>query len=165
MSDETHRSRTYTWNEPAELARETRKLSGQEYYAAWSKGELVPPIAATLGFELASYRDSHVEISCEPEEFQYSPYGMLHGGLAATLLDTATGCAIHTRLPAGTGYATLNLNVSYLRPITIDTGPVRCFGRVSSMGSRVAVAEAVLLDALGRSLAQATSTCLIIMPD
>lgn len=165
MSDETHRTRTYEWSDPAELARVAREMSGHEYFAAWSKGELVPPIAATLGFELASYRDGHVEISSVPEEFQYSPYGMLHGGLAATLLDTATGCAIHTRLPAGTGYATLNLNLSYLRPITIETGPVRCLGRVSSMGSRVAVAEAELLDARGQSLAQATSTCLIIRPD
>ena len=162
MSESVQRRRTHEWSEPGQLFEATRRMSGEEYYAAWKQGELVPPIAATLGFELADYGDGHVEISCVPDEFQYSPYGMLHGGLAATLLDSATGCAIHTRLPVGTGYATLNLNVSYLRPITIETGPVRCIGTVSSMGKRVATAEAELLDGRDRRLAHATSTCLII---
>lgn len=164
MSEAIRRSRTHEWSEPVQLAEATRKLSGQEYYAAWKGGELVPPMAATLGFELADFGDGRVDITCTPAEFQYSPYGMLHGGLATTLLDSATGCAVHTRLPAGTGYATLNLNVNYLRPITLETGPIRCVGTVSSMGSRVAVAEAVLLDGRDRKLAQATSTCLIMAP-
>ncbi len=140
-------------------------MSGEEYYTAWKGGDSVPPIAATLGFNLMDFGEGRVEIGCTPEEFHYSPYGMLHGGLAATLLDTATGCAIHTQLPAGTGYATLNLTVSYLRPITVETGPVRCLGTVSSIGSRVAVADAVLVDGRDRRLAQATATCLIIQPD
>jgi len=165
VSETTRRSRTHEWSEPGQLAEATRALSGHEYFAAWKKGELVPPIAATLGFGLVDYGDGRVEISCVPEEFQYNPYGTLHGGLAATLLDTATGCAVHTRLSAGTGYATLNLNVSYLRPMTVDTGSVRCIGIVSSMGTRVAVAEAELLDGRDRKLAQATSTCLIVTPD
>lgn len=165
MSEQTQRSRTHEWSEPGQLAQATRELSGEEYYEAWKQGDLVPPIASTLGFELADFGDGHIVLSCAPAEFQYSPYGMLHGGLAATLLDSATGCAVHTRLPAGTGYATLNLNVSYLRPITLETGPMRCIGTVSSMGGRVAVAEAELLDGRNRKLAQATSTCLIIKPD
>lgn len=165
MSEPIDRTRTHQWSEPGQLAQAARRLSGKEYYAAWKRGELVPPIASTLGFELAEHGDGHIEISCVPAEFQYSPYGMLHGGLAATLLDSATGCAVHTRLPAGTGYATLNLNVSYLRPITLETGPVRCIGTVSSIGRRVAVAEAELLDGRGRKLAQATSTCMILEPE
>ncbi len=164
MSEGRQRSRTYDWSEPGHLAQATREMSGQEYYEAWKQGDLVPPIAATLGFDLADYGDGHIEISCAPAEFQYNPYGTLHGGLAATLLDSATGCAVHTRLPAGTGYATLTLNVSYLRPITLETGPLRCIGSVSSMGSRVAVAQAELLDSQDRKLAQATATCLIISP-
>ena len=162
MSEASLRSRTHEWSEPGELAQATRGMSGQEYYAAWKQGDLVPPIASTLGFKLADYGDGRVEITCEPAEFQYSPYGMLHGGLAATLLDSATGCAVHTRLPVGIGYATLNLNVNYMRPITLETGPVRCVGTVSSMSSRVAVAQAELLDGRDRKLAQATSTCLIM---
>ncbi len=85
--------------------------------------------------------------------------------MAATLLDTATGCAIQTRLPAGAGYATLNLAVNYLRPITTETGPVRCLGKVVSMGRTVAVSEATVVDETGRALARATATCLLINPE
>lgn len=164
MGDNDERRRTHRWTDPMLLAAETRGMSGQEFYTAWSGGQLTPPIAAALAFDIRDFGDGHVEITCEPQEFHYSPYGMVHGGLAATLLDTATGCAIHTRLPSGTGYATLDLHVSYLRPITRDTGPVRGLGEVVSMGSRVAVSEARLVDADDRQLARASSTCLIIRP-
>lgn len=133
--------------------------------AAWSNGEMTPPIAATLGFELDNFGDGHVEIVCTPQEFHYNPYGMIHGGLAATLLDTATGCAIQTRLPAGAGYATLNLAVNYLRPITTETGRVRCVGKVVSLGRTVAVSEAEVIDKSERVLARATATCLLISPE
>lgn len=165
MAEAPRRSRRYDWVDPGQLARETRGISGQEFYAAWKEGQLIPPMAATLGFYLLGYGEGRVEIGCTPDELHYSPYGMVHGGLAATLLDTATGCALHTLLPAGTGYATLNLNVSYLRRITAETGPMVCVGTVSSQGSRVAVAEAELIDDQDRRFAQATSTCLIIEPD
>lgn len=165
MAEEPRRSRTYDWADPGRLAQQTRGMSGQEFYAAWKAGQLIPPMAATLGFHLVGYGEGRVEIGCTPDGSHYSPYGMVHGGLAATLLDTATGCALHTLLPAGTGYATLNLNVSYLRPITAQTGPMLCVGTVSSHGSRVAVADAELIDDQDRRLAQATSTCLIIKPE
>ncbi len=132
---------------------------------AWSNGEVTPPIAATLGFDIEGFGDGHVEIVCTPQEFHYNPYGIVHGGLAATLLDTATGCAIQTRLPAGAGYATLNLAVNYLRPITTDTGPIRCAGKVVSMGRTVAVSEAEVIDESERVLARATATCLLINPE
>ncbi|MFV1960697.1 MAG: PaaI family thioesterase [Acidimicrobiia bacterium] len=154
--------RTHEWGDPVELARSTQPLSGQEFLEAWSKGVVTPPMAATLGFELEGFGDGHVEIACSPDEFHYNPYGMVHGGLAATLLDTATGCAIQTRLPAGAGYATLNLLVNYLRPITTETGPVHCEGKVVSMGRTVAVSEAEAVDESGRVLARATATCLLI---
>lgn len=158
------RSRTHVWNEPTEMARSLRPLSGQEFLEAWLNGEVTPPIAATLGFNLANVGDGRVEIGCIPSEFHYSPYGTVHGGLAATLLDTATGCAIQTRLPAGTGYATLNLAVSYLRSITIETGPIRCIGSIVSIGRTVAVSEANIVDASERVLARGTATCLLIQP-
>jgi uncharacterized protein (TIGR00369 family) len=158
------RSRTHVWNEPSELERSLRPLSGQEFLEAWPNGEVTPPIAATLGFELWDNGDGHGVIGCTPSEFPYSPYGMVHGGLAATLIDTATGCAIQTRLPAGTGYATLNLAASYLRPITTDTGPVRCIGEVISMGRTVAVSEASVVDASECVFARVAATCLLIKP-
>jgi uncharacterized protein (TIGR00369 family) len=152
----------HEWSDPVELARSMQPLSGQEFLEAWSKGEVTPPMAATLGFELEGFGDGQVEIACNPDEFHYNPYGMVHGGLAATLLDTATGCAIQTRLPAGAGYATLNLLVNYLRPITTETGPVHCEGKVVSMGRTVAISEAEVVDESGRVLARATATCLLI---
>ena len=165
MDEELPRSRTHVWIEPTEMARSLRRLSGQEFLEAWSNGEVIPPIAATLGFELTDFGDGHVEIGCTPSEFHYSPYGTVHGGLAATLLDTATGCAIQTRLPAGTGYATLNLAVNYLRPITTETGPVRCMGTVVSIGRTVAVSEANVVDGSERVLARGTATCILITPE
>ncbi|MEE9178505.1 MAG: PaaI family thioesterase [Acidimicrobiia bacterium] len=165
MQGPTSRTRTHQWNEPQQLAEITRPMSGREYFESWSRGELSPPMADTLGFELADFGEGHIEITCEPDGFHYSPYGMVHGGLAATLLDSATGCAVQTRLPAGAGYATLNLTVSYLRPITPDTGTVHCIGNVVSMGRRVAVAEARVMDRSDRELARASATCILINPE
>ena len=157
MVDGRIRTRTHEWLEPAALAQSARPLSGAEYLEAWSGGELTPPMAATLGFELADFGEGHVEITCIPDEFHYNPYGTAHGGLAATLLDSATGCAIQSQLPVGVGYATLNLAVSYLRPITTETGKLRCTGKVVSMGRTVAVSDAALLDESERPLALVVS--------
>lgn len=154
--------RTLRWTDPMEMADTTRGMSGSEFFTAWKAGNVVPPMAATLGFELVDFSEGRVEIGCVPSDYHYNPYGTVHGGLAATLIDTATGCAIHTRLPAGTGYATVNLNVTYLRPLTVDVGAVRCIGVVSSLGKRVAVADAELLDTNGKALAKGTASCLVI---
>ena len=137
-------------------------MSGADYYAAWADGDLEPPIAATMGFHLTDHGAGRVVVGCTPAEYHYSPYGMAHGGLAATLLDTASGCAIHTLLEQGEAYATLDLHVNFLRPITVDTGDLRAVGEVVSMGRRVAVASAVVQDADGRDLARATATCLVM---
>ncbi len=164
MDEGTDRSRTHTWNDPAKLAQAMLSVSGKESLEAWANGDVTPPMAATLGFELSVIGDGEVEIGCTPAEFHYNPYGTVHGGLTAALLDTASGCAIQTRLPAGTGYATLNLAVNFLRPITVETGPVRCIGSVISMGRTVAVSEAKVVDQSDRILARATATCLVISP-
>lgn len=161
MPQEIMNSRSHEWADPGRLAEEIREMSGVEIFTAWKEGQIVPPMAATLGFRLTAFDEGRVEITCDPEEFHYNPYGMVHGGLAATLLDTATGCAIHTRLPAGVGYATLDLHVTYLRPITTRSGPLTCVGTVTSHGRRVAVAEAEVLGDDQR-VAKATSTCLIL---
>lgn len=162
MSEVSSFERSYEWLEPGELLESAITLSGMEYLAAWQTGELIPPMAATLGFELLEFGEGEVDISCRPKGFHYNPYGSAHGGLAATLLDSATGCAIQSRLSAGTGYATLNLAVSYLRPITTDMDEIRCAGNVVSLGRTVAVSEGKLTDTSDRLLARATATCIIV---
>ncbi|MBC8075392.1 MAG: PaaI family thioesterase, partial [Chloroflexales bacterium] len=99
-----------------------------------------------------------------PAEYHYNPIGSVHGGVAATLCDSAMACAIHTTLPAGVGYTTLELKVNFVRPITVQTGRVTCEGTLIHMGGRVATAEARLTDASGALYAHATTTCLVLRP-
>jgi uncharacterized protein (TIGR00369 family) len=96
-----------------------------------------------------------------PREFHYNPLGTVHGGILATLLDTAAGCAVHSTLSAGVGYTSLDLTVKFLRPVTVASGALRCEGTVLSRGRTTALAEARLTDAKGRLVAHATSSCLL----
>ncbi len=164
MAEVSSFDRSYEWLEPKQLFESASPLTGQEYLAGWETGGLTPPMAAMLGFELAEFGDGEVEIVCSPGGFHYDPYGTAHGGLAATLLDSATGCAVQSKLPAGTGYATLNLAVNYLKPTTTGSGEIRCVGRVVSLGRTVAVSQGELTDSTDRLLARATATCIIINP-
>jgi len=160
------RERTVTWSDPLRGARAARTMSGMQYLRAMMAGEYPPPpIAHTLGFTLAEVGDGRAVFTLEPAEFHYNPIGMVHGGVAATLLDSAMGCAVHTQLPAGVGYTTLEMKINLLRAITKDTGPVACEGTVIHLGRTTALAEAKLTDAAGRLLAHATSTCLLLRPD
>ena len=120
-----------------------------------------PPIAQTLGFDLIEVEHGKATFEGLPEFRHYNPLGTVHGGYAATLLDSCMGCAVHTTLPKGTGYTTLEFKVSLLRPITADTGLVRAEGVIINSGRRVATAEGRLTDARGRLLAHATTTCLV----
>jgi uncharacterized protein (TIGR00369 family) len=120
-----------------------------------------PGILESLAFEFAEVESGRAVFAGIPGEHAYNPIGSVHGGYAATLLDSACGCAVHSRLSAEQAYTTLDLNVSYLRPITRATGWVRAEGRVRSLGRRVAFAEAELKDSDGKVLATATSTLLI----
>jgi uncharacterized protein (TIGR00369 family) len=115
----------------------------------------------TLGIEPVAFELGRAVFALVPAEYHYNPLGSVHGGVIATLLDSATGCAVHSVLPAGTGYTSVDLATKYLRPVTIDTGRVTAEGTVISRGSRTALAEARLTDADGRLLAHATSTCLL----
>lgn len=119
------------------------------------------PIGETLGFELVKVEPGRVVFEGHPDKRVYNPLGGVHGGYAATLLDSACGIAVHSRIAAGQGYTTLELKVSYLRGMTDASGPVRAEGRVVSMGRRVAFAEATLTDKDGRVCATATSTLLV----
>jgi uncharacterized protein (TIGR00369 family) len=119
------------------------------------------PIGDLLEFTLTEVGDGWVVLSGTPTRRAYNPIGTVHGGYAATLLDSACGCAVHSRLTAAQAYTTLELKVSYLKAITDNTGPMRCEGRVLSMGRRAAFAEATLKDASGQLYATGTSTLLV----
>ncbi len=145
-------------SEIADLA----KLSGIEQLRIMLKDDRQPPIGRTLGFSLIEVGEGHALFEGTPDERVYNPLGGVHGGYAATLLDSACGIAVHSRLEAGQRYTTLELKVSYLRGMSAATGTVRAEGTVISMGRRVAFAEAKLTDANGRLMATATSTLLVI---
>jgi len=160
------RSRTYTWDDPKAGASAGRKWSGLEYMQAVQSGAVpAPPIAATLDFRLERVAEGDVVFVCRPGEMHYNPIGMVHGGLAATLIDSATGCAVHTRLPAGVGYTTINLSVDYIKAITDDSGEIRCRGKVVKAGGRVAIADATITDSKGTVYARGSATCLIMRPE
>ena len=159
------RERTYSWGDPALSAGAARTSAGLEVMQAMARGELpAPPIFATLGFELDSVEAGRVQFSFTPAEFHYNPIGSVHGGVYATLLDSATGCAVHSMLPAGVGYTSLDLTVKFLRAITVDTGRVRCTGTVPHLGGRTALAQAELRDSTDRLLGTAVSSLLLIRP-
>lgn len=122
------------------------------------------PIATTLGFTVLDVESGRVVFGMEPAEFHVNPIGSVHGGVFATLLDSAAGCAVHSALPAGTSYTSLDLSVKFLRGLHADSGPVRCEGLVVHLGRRTALAEARLFDGAGRLCAHATSTCLLFRP-
>src|SRR4030065_675700 len=112
-----------------------------------------PPIGTPLGFRLVEVEYGRAVFECEPAEFHYNPIGTVHAGLASTLLDSAMGCAFVTTLDAGVGWTTLELKANFTRPLTAETGPVRCVGTVVHPGRTVATTEARLEDADGRLLA------------
>jgi uncharacterized protein (TIGR00369 family) len=145
------------------LSEEARMhLSGIEQLRALVATGRLPGIAETMRFRLAEIDDGRVVFEGEPGLHVYNPIGSVHGGYAATLLDSACGCAVQTKLAPGQRYTTLEIKVAYHRAMTADTGLVRATGTVVSIGRRAAFAEARLEDATGRLLASATSSLLVI---
>jgi uncharacterized protein (TIGR00369 family) len=143
------------------IAENQGRLGGLELLRKMMADGRGPPIAATLQFALAEVERGRAVFRATPGPHAYNPIGVVHGGYAATLLDSACGCAVHSMLEAGQGYTTLELKVAYHRAITNDTGPVEAIGKVVSFGRRVAFAEAQLTDAKGKLLGSATSTLLV----
>jgi uncharacterized protein (TIGR00369 family) len=133
----------------------------QQLHALMARGSMAA-IGQTLGFNLIEAEEGRVVFEGEPGPNVYNPIGTVHGGYAATLLDSACGCAVHSKLTASQAYTTLELKVAYHKAMTDKTGPVFAEGRILSMGRRVAFAEATLKDASGRLYASATSTLLVI---
>lgn len=157
------RTRTYAWQDPLATAQAGRSLKGIDFLRKIVAGELPPPpIAATLGYRLLEVDEGRAVFGIEPQEFHYNPIGMVHGGIACTLLDSALGCAVHTVLPAGVGYTTLEVKVNMLKAIRKDTGFLRAEARLVHAGKSTAVAEARLVDGQGALYAFATTTCMIL---
>jgi uncharacterized protein (TIGR00369 family) len=156
------RTRTVTWEDPAVFAEAATRLSGKEVLQAGLDGTLPkPPLAQLLGLKLAEIGEGRAVFTLVPAEYHYSPLGIVHGGVAATLLDTAMSGAIVTLLPAGTGLTTLDLAITYVRPLTIQTGEVRAEGTLLYRGGQIATAEGQITDAKGTLYAHATTTCLL----
>jgi uncharacterized protein (TIGR00369 family) len=129
------------------------------------RGELpYPPMMALMNMGVQEAEEGRVVFTVEPAEYHYNPIGTVHGGLASTLCDSAMGCAVHSMLPAGVGYTTLELKVNFVRPLTAATGLVVCEGKVINVGGRVATAEARVTDQAGKLYAHASTTCLIMRP-
>lgn len=156
------RSLTVSWEDPIPGAKQAAGLAGREYLAAIVDGRFPPPpIAKLLGFRLAQIGEGFAVFECTPGEQHYNPIGVVHGGLACTLLDSCMGCALHTTLPAGTAYTTLEVKVNLVRPITMATGLLRAEGRVVHAGKRVGTSEGRLVDSGGKLYAHGTTTCMI----
>ena len=137
-------------------------LSGIELLKKMMAGRLPgPPIMQTLDFTMTDVEPGRAVFEGTPRLMHYNPLGTVHGGYAATMLDSCMGCAVHSTLPKGVSYTTLEFKVSLLRAITSDTGPVRAEGHIINSGRRVATAEGKLTDGKGRLLAHATTTCLV----
>jgi uncharacterized protein (TIGR00369 family) len=147
---------------PREVAARGLQLSGMDYIRAIASGDLpAPPISELVGFRLAEAEPGRALFEMTPGPQHYNPIGSVHGGIALTLLDSAMGCAVHTTLEQGVGYTTLEVKTNFVRPITADTGLIRCEGTVIHRGARVATADGRLTDAEGKLLAHGTTTCLL----
>lgn len=143
------------------ITEELASLDGHDQLAALMAANRHPPIGETLEFYLLELERGRVVFEGMPTRRVFNPIGSVHGGYAATLLDSACGCAVHSSLDAGQGYTTLELKIAYHRALTEESGPVRAEGKLVSLGRRVGFSEAKLTDSKGRLCASATSTLLV----
>jgi uncharacterized protein (TIGR00369 family) len=147
----------------AALAQARGGMTGMQFLCAIRDGRLPPPpIAQLLGFRLVEIDTGHAVFEVQPGEQHYNPIGVVHGGLAMTLLDSAMGCAVQTHMPAGGGYTTLEAKTNLVRAITAKTGMLRAIGKTLHVGNRVATAEGRLVDVAGKLYAHATTTCMVL---
>jgi uncharacterized protein (TIGR00369 family) len=160
------RQRTFSWDDPAAIAAAGPGLSGAEFFAAITEGRIPPPpVMQALEIDGVSFGEGRAVFRLTPQEFHYNMLGTVHGGVFATLLDSACGCAVHTMLPAGVLYTSLDLSVKFLRPVTVDTGPITAEATVVHLGRRTALAEGRITDAAGKVYVTATSSCLVLRPE
>ena len=153
------RTRTITWHDPAVALSAAATMSGRDYLQAIIDGELPrPPFAALTGAELVRVDDGVAVFRFTPEESTLNPLGVVHGGMLCTLLDSAAGCAVHTMLPSGVAYSTIEIKVSFLAAVRADTGAIEAEGRVLRVGRQVAFAEAHARAGDGKLVGHATTS-------
>jgi uncharacterized protein (TIGR00369 family) len=157
------RTRTYDWDDPIALRDALAERSGLDLMRMMAAGDLPPPpIAQTLGFKLVEAERGRAVFECEPAEYHYNPIGIVHAGLAMTLMDSAMGLAYVTTLDEPEGWTTLEVKANFTRALTVETGLVRCVGTMIHRGRRVSTTEARVEDSEGRLCAHATSTILAL---
>ena len=155
-------TRTADEEKTDEVTEARRTLSGLEYMRQLMTGEREPSgMARLMNMRLIEVEEGRAVFAVEPDERHYNGLGIAHGGLAATLLDSALGCAINTVMPAGRVFTTLEMKINYVRPMRRETGEVRCEALVLHAGSRVATAEGRIVDAAGKLYAHGTATCML----
>ena len=156
-------SRWISWRDPQATRATVASMSGLAYWRTVVDGHLPPPpIAELIAMRVVDVENGRVAFACTPDASMYNPLGMVHGGLVCTLLDTAAACAMHTTLPEGVGYTSVEIKVNYLKAVTVDSGTLTAVGTVVKAGSRIGFAEAEVTDASGKLVATATSTLLVI---
>ena len=156
------RSRTVTWHDPLRSAQLGAQMAGLDYLQSMVDGKIPPPpISQLVQMDVAEVEPGRVVFTCTPDEAAYNPIGVVHGGLVCTLLDSVAGCALHSTLPVGKGYTSVEIKVSYLKAVRADSGVLTAVGTVVKGGSRVGFTEGVVTDASGAVVATATSTLLV----
>lgn len=158
----TNREVVVRWEDPKIGLAQLPESSGLDFMKKLAAGE-VPgaPIASHMNMKLAEVEFGTATFHGAPDESHYNPIGTVHGGYLCTLLDSALGCAVHTTLPAGTGYTSIDIKTNFLRPVSVDSGPLTCVGRVVKSGRRVSFAEGEIVDVHGKTVATASGSLLI----
>jgi len=158
------RTRTVSWDDPMTTASWVGKVSGLEFLQRILREKAAPPMARLLDFDLAAVEDGRAAFRVKPQEFHYNPTGSVHGGLAATVMDSALGCAVLSTLPVGVGYTTAELHLNLVRAITAETPELTADARVLHRGRTIRTAECKLTDASGKLYAHASTTCVVLSP-
>ena len=165
MSATATRSHTFTYEDPRAAARMGSELNGLEMMEKIMSGEMPPPpIMVLMNARPVKVSDGRAVFEAEPAEYHFNPLGRIHGGYAATLLDSAMGCAIHTTLAAGVAYTTIEIKINYIRSLSDRVGVIHCEGTAIHVGGRIATAEGRIVDRDGNLYAHGTTTCLIMSP-
>jgi uncharacterized protein (TIGR00369 family) len=156
------RSKTVTWHDPVAAAAALAGRPGLDALRAVLAGEVPPPpMAVLLNISMERVEPGLAVFTCTPDDSMYNPLGVVHGGLVCTLADTVLGCAVHSTLEAGLAYTSIDIDVSYLRPVRVGSGTLTATGRIVRPGRRVAFAAAEIADAAGKLVATATGSCLV----
>lgn len=164
LDEKTNKQRvhTITWEDPKISARDATSISGLDYLRSIKDGKIKPPpIAMLVGYRIQEVEKGSAIFELEHAEYHYNPFATVHGGIASTLLDTATTAAVLSTLSIGLSCSTIEFKVNFIRPITSKTGVVRCRAKTIHIGSRVATAEGKITDNKGKLYAHAVSTLMV----